>query len=100
MDAASVAPLPVLDLLSSSSSLAAPASSSAAPSTIHDINLHLRESQALDGSGQEQASERAFKAFVRAVHALQSLELQGDTVPQVSPHLVTHLGHTNIAHYP
>jgi hypothetical protein len=34
-------------------------------------------------TGEELASERAFKCFVRAVHALQSLDLQGDTVPQV-----------------
>lgn len=48
-----------------------------------DINAHLKESEAVDAAGEEQASERAFKAFVRAVHALQSLDLQGDTLPKV-----------------
>lgn len=33
--------------------------------------------------GEEPSCEKAFKCFVGAVHALQSLELQGATVPQV-----------------
>lgn len=44
----------------------------------------LQESQAINALGEEQASEKAFKCFVRSVHALQSLDLQGHTVPQVS----------------
>ena len=59
--------------------------------TIHDLNFHLQESQA-SLNGDEQASEKAFKCFVRAVHALQSLDLQGDTVPQVTrSHTHTHI---------
>lgn len=39
-------------------------------------------------TGEELASEKAFKCFVRSVHALQSLDLHGDTVPQVFAELV------------
>ncbi|GFH28816.1 predicted protein, partial [Haematococcus lacustris] len=52
------------------------------PTSVHDINAHLKESEAVDAQGHEQASEKAFKCFVRAVHALQNLDLQGDTQPQ------------------
>ncbi len=54
---------------------------------IHDINFHLQES-GTSSTGDELASEKAFKCFVRAVHALQSLDLHGDTVPQVFADLV------------
>eukprot|EP00198_Chlamydomonas_reinhardtii_P006390 XP_001695726.1 predicted protein [Chlamydomonas reinhardtii] len=54
---------------------------------IHDINFHLQES-GTSSTGEELASEKAFKCFVRSVHALQSLDLHGDTVPQVFAELV------------
>lgn len=60
-----------------------PPPASSAPTSIHDINVHLKESEAINAMGEEQASEKAFKCFVRAVHALQSLDLQGETVPEV-----------------
>ncbi|GLC37451.1 hypothetical protein PLESTB_001584400 [Pleodorina starrii] len=56
-------------------------------SQIHDINFHLQES-GTSSTGEELASEKAFKCFVRSVHALQSLDLHGDTVPQVFAELV------------
>ncbi|EFJ48899.1 hypothetical protein VOLCADRAFT_90642 [Volvox carteri f. nagariensis] len=56
-------------------------------SQIHDINLHLQES-GTSSTGEELASEKAFKCFVRSVHALQSLDLHGDVVPQVFAELV------------
>ncbi|KXZ46814.1 hypothetical protein GPECTOR_40g548 [Gonium pectorale] len=56
-------------------------------SQIHDINLHLQES-GTSSTGEELASEKAFKCFVRSVHALQSLDLHGETVPQVFAELV------------
>lgn len=54
---------------------------------IHDINFHLQES-GTSSTGEELASEKAFKCFVRSVHALQSLDLHGDVVPQVFAELV------------
>ncbi|GIL58872.1 hypothetical protein Vafri_13838, partial [Volvox africanus] len=56
-------------------------------SQVHDINFHLQES-GTSSTGEELASEKAFKCFVRSVHALQSLDLHGDVVPQVFAELV------------
>ncbi len=56
----------------------------AGPNTVHDINVHLKESEGAGTAGEEQASEKAFKCFVRAVHSLQSLDLQGETISPVS----------------
>lgn len=55
---------------------------------IHDINLHLQETGTTT-SGEELPSEKAFKCFVRAVHALQSLDLQGDVVPHIFAELIS-----------
>lgn len=61
-------------------------SKQAVPPT-HDMNFHINDNGSGNG-GDELASEKAFKCFVRAVHALQSLDLQGNTVPQVGRSVV------------
>eukprot|EP00879_Flechtneria_rotunda_P010445 GHRR01010921.1.p1 GENE.GHRR01010921.1~~GHRR01010921.1.p1 ORF type:complete len:1048 (+),score=450.42 GHRR01010921.1:155-3298(+) len=48
------------------------------------FNLANEHGRPAPQTGQDQPSELAFKCFVRAVHALQSLNLQGGTTPQVA----------------
>lgn len=49
---------------------------------VHEMFLLHEAENPQEAGGDERASEKAFKCFVRSVHALQNLDLQGETLPQ------------------